>query len=782
MYSQKKKHLCLRMKKLKQVIIITLLVFFSTLPVCSNEYETGLTIKNIEAFARLYGYVKYFYPGDEATNTDWDRFAVYGVKRVEKARDRAELKKILEELYLPIAPALAIHESNRETTFSTAGLIPPGPPGTKEMKPVVWQHLGVGFGNPRDIYRSIRLNRQDKLFLKYRFGLISNGVDAAPYRGKEIKLKAAVKVSEGHGQLWLQVDRTGKQAGFFDDMDEKPIRSNQWNYYEITGPVADDAVKIYYGCILRGPGQLWVDDFQLYTRPGEKEKQDRWNPITTKNPGFEDDKEGAAPGGWTAKSDGYGFQVTAGTAAKGSRSVTIKSKAPPLSKPLFKEKPGPGESIAKELGRDLSCFMPIALYGTGPHTFPRSPANDLKRLETAVKGELTGKEDLDGHHLYVRLAGIVIAWNVFRHFYPYFDEVKTDWKAALTEALGCAYQDKSQLDFLETLKKMTAHLKDGQAGAYLGGNTSRMYLPPINWDWIQGQLIITDVYDKTLTNVRAGDVVVEVDGIDAGEALEIKVRSISGATRGWRQFRALEELLRGKRNSQIQLKINREPSSLFYNETLSRSAFSPKYYSYIEKQKKPSGKIEEGIYYLNLDLTPMPGIKRLMPELQKAKSIICDLRGAPKGSHPLICHLLKEQNTSKWIWVPQVIYPDYEKVTYKKLEWQLEPLKPFLTAKMIFIVNSRTIGYAESILSYIEHHKLGTIVGQPTAGTNGKVNSFYLFGKYLIRWTGMKVVKHNGSPHHGVGIIPHVRVERTLKGVKEGRDQLLEKAIKIAKQ
>ncbi|UCH93815.1 MAG: hypothetical protein JSV88_26595 [Candidatus Aminicenantes bacterium] len=85
-------------------------------------------------------------------------------------------------------------------------------------------------------------------------------------------------------------------------------------------------------------------------------------------------------------------------------------------------------------------------------------------------------------------------------------------------------------------------------------------------------------------------------------------------------------------------------------------------------------------------------------------------------------------------------------------------------------------------MSYIEGFQLATIVGQPTAGTNGNVNPFTLPGGYRVSWTGMRVLKHDGSQHHGIGIIPHVRVERTIKGVKQGRDEFLEKAIWIAKQ
>jgi C-terminal processing protease CtpA/Prc len=85
-------------------------------------------------------------------------------------------------------------------------------------------------------------------------------------------------------------------------------------------------------------------------------------------------------------------------------------------------------------------------------------------------------------------------------------------------------------------------------------------------------------------------------------------------------------------------------------------------------------------------------------------------------------------------------------------------------------------------MGMVEHYHLGEIVGGPTAGTNGNVNVQDLPGGYRVRWTGMKVLKHDGSRHHGVGIQPTVPVSRTLKGIAEGRDELLEKAIEVVNQ
>ena len=82
-------------------------------------------------------------------------------------------------------------------------------------------------------------------------------------------------------------------------------------------------------------------------------------------------------------------------------------------------------------------------------------------------------------------------------------------------------------------------------------------------------------------------------------------------------------------------------------------------------------------------------------------------------------------------------------------------------------------------MGIFEHYKIAEFVGEPTAGTNGNVNFINLPGGFNIMWTGMKVVKQDGSQHHLIGIQPTYPVQRTIKAVKDGRDEYLEKAIEI---
>lgn len=60
---------------------------------------------------------------------------------------------------------------------------------------------------------------------------------------------------------------------------------------------------------------------------------------------------------------------------------------------------------------------------------------------------------------------------------------------------------------------------------------------------------------------------------------------------------------------------------------------------------------------------------------------------------------------------------------------------------------------------------------------NGNQNILFLPGGFTAYFTGMRVDKHDGSPLHNVGVLPTIPAERTIEGVRAGRDEILERAL-----
>ena len=147
----------------------------------------------------------------------------------------------------------------------------------------------------------------------------------------------------------------------------------------------------------------------------------------------------------------------------------------------------------------------------------------------------------------------------------------------------------------------------------------------------------------------------------------------------------------------------------------------------------------------------------------------------------LIPHLTKTIINSDWWSVPQIIYPNREKMNFQKSNSSLSPIEPYFTSKSIFITAPCVVSGGETEIGIIDHYELGTTVGEPTAGCNGNANWIILPNGFQIMWTGMKVLKHDGTQLYLIGYQPDYPVERTLQGIKDGKDELLEKAIEVAK-
>lgn len=546
---------------------------------------------NLVAFTRLLGYVRHFYPGDEAARTDWNLFAITGVRRVEDAPDAAELAARLDALFKPIAPAMQVF---------AAGQAPQGPTpiasvGTP-IKTVRWVHHGFGTGDTQNIYRSAR------------------------------------------------------------------------EYSPLTSHAAANDV------------------------------------------------------------------------------------------------------FTSDLGGGIACRMPLTLLVDAKGTLPRGTGQK--------KDDDYDPDALSGNDRATRLAAIALAWNIFQHFYPYFDAVKTDWPLALRDGLTSAAEDADERAFLDTLRRLVAALHDGH-GSVSHNSDTRFALPPIRVSWAGESLVVAQVHegdDLKSGGLKPGDLIRKIDGVPVSEAYQRASATISAATEQWRRYRALNELLRGPQGSPIALEAQHGAETPF-TVHLTRQ-IDP---AHPEKRPAPVAELKPGIWYLDLDAgrATTRSFTEALPKLAQARGVVFDLRGYPNEvALELLPHLAHVPITSALWNVPRITSPDHVKFAFDISRWPaMPPTEPHIGAKVAFLTDGRAISYAESVMGIVEHYKLGDIVGGPTAGTNGNVNPITLPGGYRVTWTGMNVVKHDGSQHHGVGIQPMVPVVPTVEGIAQGRDEVLEKAV-----
>lgn len=740
------------------------------------------TVENLRAFTKLYGYVRYFHPSDAASEIDWARFAIHGVRQVKDASHPDELSARLATLFAPIAPTVQLYPTGDAPPPASDVLTPAD---TSGLDLVAWQHRGVDLGS-RAPYQSMRLNRTDDTSSaetsSRAVAQVVQMIDPTPYHGKEVKVRAAAKAESEAGQtyLWLYADDPRQPSTSPEELLDRPIASSDWNTYERTATVDSNAQQITFGGFMQGAGKAWFDDFTLLVRD---DRDDDWAEVPIANGGFEDGVVDKKPDGWmtgSPPSDQVSMDITTSDEAahEGEQAVRLTLS---IAEGLFAARPTPGEVVNKPLGRGLSAQVPLALYSDSARTLRPTDAptpDDLLSTLDGIRIEaLTASDEA------LRFADVIIAWNVLQHFYPYFDVVDVDWDEVLTRTLQRAASDTSPDEFLQTLRWMVAQLDDGHGNVYHPSEDDVGM--PFRVGWIEDAVVVTAVRDLSDTDVepcvRRGDVVASIDGTPAEKAVEQAKRYISGSPQ-WKTYRALLDFGRGEAGTRADLVLEREGRRVTCTvprnpELADRPWHEP-------TRPAPIEEIERDIYYVDLTRTDMNALQERIGTLAAARGVVFDMRGYPpprNGNQRILQHLSKRPLRSARWQKPQIIYPDRENVVgYDTTgRWTLPPATPAFSGEVAFLTDARALSYAESIMGIVEHYALGEIVGRPTAGVNGNANPFTLPGGYRVTWTGMRVVKHDGTQHHLVGIEPAVPVERTIAGVREGRDEDLEQALNV---
>jgi hypothetical protein len=624
--------------------------------------------------------------------------------------------------------------------------------------------------------------------------------------------------------MWLRLERADGSTAWQDDGSTSTVTIPEWVERKIDVEVGADVSRVVVGFMLFGAGTGWVDDVTLEAADLDKPEPPR--PLTER--GVKNLTALARlygyvrhfhPSDQAIALDWESYLAGATLKVEGTRSdrelatrlgavfapiapsvqVYLTGRTPP---PLVLEKgprlfrwehhgvglpEGVVRSVYKSLrtsqpaeGTDRPAVheaelvpgvwarVPLALYADAAGTFPHVPAATV----TDVCCPSVASRN-------VRIAAVIVVWNVFQHFYPYFDRVRTDWGLELSKALRAAATDREAADFEITLNRMVATVRDGHGAVSVPSSAPQVF-PPITMDWVEKEMVVTSVRTGAPEGIARGDRVLAIDGITTSQKASEHWQLLSAATQGWMLRRLMLRLNRCNPDSK-RLRVDVEPygqagaSRTFELACAAGRPVNPEFYP---APRPKITELEPGIWYVDLRRVTQADWKRALSNLEKATALVFDVRGYPTAV-AVLPHLTRAPMRSLRWNMPRASKPDRTETVFEDSSGEVRPAQPFLGARRVFLTDGSAVSYAESVLGFVESYKLGEIVGEPTAGTSGDVNSFALPGGYRIEYTGMKVLKQDGSPLHGVGIRPTVPATRTRAGVAAGRDEVLERALAL---
>lgn len=118
---------------------------------------------------------------------------------------------------------------------------------------------------------------------------------------------------------------------------------------------------------------------------------------------------------------------------------------------------------------------------------------------------------------------------------------------------------------------------------------------------------------------------------------------------------------------------------------------------------------------------------------------------------------------------------------YVFLLQQLETIKTWARSskgKTVMLIDERTQSQAEHTGLFFEAANGTEFIGSPTAGANGDVTNFMIPGNISLGFSGHDVRHADGRQLQQLGLQPKILVKPTIKGIRAGRDEVLEAAVK----
>lgn len=443
----------------------------------------------------------------------------------------------------------------------------------------------------------------------------------------------------------------------------------------------------------------------------------------------------------------------------------------PLNQPLPATWDPPDQPLEVELVPGLWARVPLTLYAVGGATLPAP----TRALPYSPYGSTTVMDRP------TRLAAIGMAWNLWQHHFPYFDQLEVDWAAQLPPILGEAAVAPDAPAFARALRHLLHALKDGHGHCSFPGDPDQ-FRPNLVLDWVEGQWAVARFPGQPLEGLRLGDVVLRVDGQDIQDLwADFEARQTGSI--GWVRDKGRRELLAGPWGSSVRLEVRHSDGSMAVvslprDTSLGQfNGASPEVRGDVVRELAP------GILYVDLNRLERADYQANLPKLQAAKGLVCDMRGyVAAGAYALMANLLDRSIPGIRLSVPVAERPDRKALQSRDSAWSMAPAGPRLAAKVAFITDGRAISQAESFLGFVEVLKARyPLVGAPSAGADGNVSGMLLPGGFTVAFTGMTVLKPDGSQLFLNGYTPTHPASRTLKGLAEGRDELLETALALVR-
>lgn len=393
--------------------------------------------------------------------------------------------------------------------------------------------------------------------------------------------------------------------------------------------------------------------------------------------------------------------------------------------------------------------------------------------------------NLDYNNKGSRIVMLFAYWNAIEYYFPYKYVMDQKWDLSLEQILPVVIDAKTERDFYKAMQKLSTKLNDSHVefAIYpsLAESEANVFTYfPATGKIIDDKLIVTEILADSLAeadNIKPGDVITKIKDKTIKELILENRNVISASNEAAYLDKVVKRILiSNSENVPVEfLKDGKyEVKSMIWHDY--HDSHRNEFKKGGIKKKDKFKLLENNVGYVDMGVIKEKHIPDMVEALKSTKAIVFDLRNYPNQTFEAISNFLNPNVKEFCIYtMPYLNYPGRYFWTTEGRKAGFEN-KDHYKGKVIVLLNEKSMSQAEWTAMCFQTAGNTTIIGSQTAGTDGNVIDIDFKG-FHTRYTGIGVYYPDRRETQRIGIVPDIEVKPTIKGIQEGKDEVLDRAL-----
>ncbi|NPA09446.1 MAG: peptidase S41 [Chlorobi bacterium] len=693
---------------------------------------------------------------------------------------------------------------------------------TENNSPALWKLMG---NNSAKVFSDFNEKQQGKAsaviesegtegFRAIMYTLPNN------YAGRKITLSGYLKtenVTDGFAGLWMRID----PEVAFNNMQNVGLKgTNDWKKYEVTLNMSpENTQQIVIGALLSGKGKIWVDDLKVSIDGKDIENAKIFEKKLTK---VELDKE--FDKGSKISNISLDQNNIENLKKLGLIWGYLKYYHPSVAEgnynwdyELFRIYPKIENTSSEQRDQILTDWIKgLGKFQTAKNSEPKNVkikpdldwitnsgfSKELTELLLQLKDAKRPKvnyyvdffpnvdnPDFRHENPYremkypdegFRLLSLYRYWNMIQYYFPYKNLIEEDWKGVLKEFIPKFINAKDETEYNLASLELIGRIHDTHANIWGNSKSLEKYFgerySPVKLTFAENKPVVEGFYDENLgtqTGLKKGDVITEINGENMDNIIKNMLKYLP-ASNYPTQLRDISRKLLRSNAETINLTILRDGKT--EEKTIKTYAYSD---IKIKKEPKEFFKMLDGkIAYVYMGSVNADLLPEVFEKIKNTKGLVIDFRSYPSDFVVFKMGKLLKPESSDFVKFTNTSNSQPGLFTFTpSLKTQGTGKKSY-AGKIAILINETTQSSAEYHTMAFRTAPNAKVFGSTTAGADGNVSDIKLPGNISTMISGIGIYYPDGKETQRIGIVPDVEVKPTIDGIKNNKDEVLEKATK----